>query len=37
VLVVDGGAIVQQGSHDELMQDGDGLYRRLVRRQFAGA
>jgi ATP-binding cassette subfamily B protein len=37
VLVIDGGAIVQQGHHDELMKDEHGLYRRLVRRQFAGA
>ena len=34
VLVLDGGQIVQSGSHDELIK-ADGLYRRLVERQFA--
>ena len=35
VLVIDGGSIVQQGNHDELMKDGDGLYRRLYELQYA--
>jgi ABC transporter fused permease/ATP-binding protein len=34
ILVLDGGRVVQQGTHDELM-DREGLYRQLVRRQFA--
>jgi ATP-binding cassette subfamily B protein len=36
VLVLDGGKVVQAGSHDELVGQ-DGLYRRLVERQFAAA
>jgi ATP-binding cassette subfamily B protein len=36
VVVLDGGKAVQQGTHDELVAV-DGLYRRLVERQFAGA
>jgi ABC-type multidrug transport system fused ATPase/permease subunit len=36
VLVVDGGRIVQSGSHAALMEE-DGLYRRLVERQFVAA
>lgn len=37
ILVVDGGKIVQQGTHDELVEQ-DGIYRRFVveRRQAAG-
>lgn len=35
VLVIDGGRIVQSGSHAELVAK-DGLYRRLVERQFQG-
>ena len=37
IFVVDGGRIVQQGTHDELVEQ-DGLYRRFVveRRQAAG-
>lgn len=34
VLVLNGGKVVQRGSHDELVEV-DGLYRRLVERQFA--
>ena len=34
VLVLDGGRVVEAGSHDELMAHG-GIYRRLVERQFA--
>jgi ABC transporter fused permease/ATP-binding protein len=36
VVVIDGGSIVQAGSHDELMEE-DGLYRRLVERQLTAA
>jgi ABC-type multidrug transport system fused ATPase/permease subunit len=35
IIVLDAGRIVQQGSYDELMQDGDGMFARLVRRQIA--
>ena len=37
IFVVDGGKIVQQGTHDELVKQ-DGIYRRFVveRRQAAG-
>lgn len=35
ILVVDGGWIVEQGTHDELL-DRDGLYRRLWFSQFKG-
>lgn len=34
VLVLNRGCIVQEGSHDQLMADGQGIYRRLVERQF---
>lgn len=34
VLVLDHGRIVQEGTHDELMRDNQGLYRKLVERQF---
>jgi ATP-binding cassette subfamily B protein len=33
VLVLDGGRVVQQGSHAALMAE-EGLYRKLVERQF---
>jgi ATP-binding cassette subfamily B protein len=33
IVVLDGGRIVQQGSHDELMASG-GRYRELCERQF---
>jgi len=36
VLVIDGGAIAQSGTHDELMAR-DGLYKRLVERQLEAA
>jgi ATP-binding cassette subfamily B protein len=35
ILVVDGGRIVEQGSHDELLAQ-DGLYAELYQTQFAG-
>lgn len=35
VVVIDGGRVVQNGSHAVLMGE-DGLYRRLVERQFVG-
>jgi ABC-type multidrug transport system fused ATPase/permease subunit len=34
IVVIDGGLIVQKGTHAQLMADADGLYRRLVTRQF---
>jgi subfamily B ATP-binding cassette protein MsbA len=36
ILVIDGGAVVESGNHDELVER-DGLYARLVRRQFGAA
>jgi ABC transporter fused permease/ATP-binding protein len=36
VVVLDGGQVLESGTHDELM-DGDGLYRRLVRHQLVEA
>lgn len=33
VVVINAGQIAQVGSHDRLMADGEGLYRRLVERQ----
>ena len=36
VLVLDGGKVVQEGTHDELVA-ADGLYRQLVSRQLKGA
>jgi ABC-type multidrug transport system fused ATPase/permease subunit len=35
VVVLDGGAVVQSGSHARLVRE-DGLYRRLVEKQFTG-
>jgi subfamily B ATP-binding cassette protein MsbA len=35
IVVLEGGRIVQQGSHDELYGESDGLYRRLHDLQFA--
>lgn len=35
IVVLDGGRAVQEGTHAELLSQ-DGLYRRLVERQFAG-
>ena len=37
VLVIDNGRIVQAGPHRQLMEEGDGLYRRLVEHQFVEA
>jgi ATP-binding cassette subfamily B protein len=36
ILVFDGGRIVEDGSHDELVQRKDGVYRRLFERQAEG-
>jgi ABC transporter fused permease/ATP-binding protein len=36
VLVLDGGSVIEEGRHDDLVAR-DGLYRRLVERQFATA
>jgi ATP-binding cassette subfamily B protein len=37
VVVIDHGRIVQSGSHETLMQSPDGMYRKLVERQFIQA
>jgi subfamily B ATP-binding cassette protein MsbA len=37
IVVMDGGLIVQKGTHAELLADGQGLYRRLCLRQFGEA
>jgi ABC transporter fused permease/ATP-binding protein len=37
VLVLDGGRVVEQGTHDALVSAPESLYRRLVERQFASA
>jgi len=37
VVVIDGGRVVQQGRHEELLEEAGGLYARLVERQLAGA
>jgi ABC-type multidrug transport system fused ATPase/permease subunit len=34
IVVMDGGLIVQVGTHAQLLSDGDGLYSRLCARQF---
>jgi ABC-type multidrug transport system fused ATPase/permease subunit len=34
IVVMDGGLIVQVGTHSQLLSDPDGLYRRLCARQF---
>ena len=34
IVVMDGGLIVQMGTHAQLMADREGLYRRLCARQF---
>ena len=36
ILVLDNGRIVEQGTHDQLLQVADGLYRNLSGLQFAG-
>ena len=36
ILVLDNGRIVEQGTHDQLLQVTDGLYRNLSELQFAG-
>ena len=36
ILVLDNGRIVEQGTHDQLLQVADGLYRNLSDLQFAG-
>eukprot|EP01100_Stratorugosa_tubuloviscum_P009330 TRINITY_DN3903_c0_g2_i1.p1 TRINITY_DN3903_c0_g2~~TRINITY_DN3903_c0_g2_i1.p1 ORF type:complete len:750 (-),score=277.57 TRINITY_DN3903_c0_g2_i1:66-2315(-) len=35
VIVINGGKIAEQGSHDELITRPDGIYRQLVKRQLA--
>src|SRR5206468_2548730 len=37
ILVIEGGRIVQRGTHDELLQEDDGLYRRLHEARFGSA
>ncbi len=37
VLVIDAGRVAQAGSHDELMEEDEGIYRKLVQRQFMAA
>lgn len=36
IIVIDEGTAVQRGTHDELMSDTDGMYRRLVRAELGG-
>ncbi len=36
IVVMDGGRIVQTGTHHELLDDEEGLYRQLCLRQFGG-
>ncbi len=37
VLVIEEGRLVQEGSHGALMQEAEGLYRKLIERQFVSA
>lgn len=37
VLVIDGGKVVEEGTHSELLQIQDGLYAKLATRQLLGA
>jgi len=36
ILVMDNGKIIEQGTHEQLLQVKDGLYRNLSELQFAG-
>ena len=36
IIVLDKGHVREQGSHEELMQQEDGLYRSLVKLQYEG-
>ena len=35
ILVIDGGRIVQSGTHEELLRQEAGIYRKLVEKQLA--
>ena len=37
ILVMDQGAIVEMGTHDELLKIEDGSYRQLYQAQFTGS
>lgn len=37
IIVINGGTVIEQGSHVELIQHSDGLYSRLVQRQMLAA
>jgi subfamily B ATP-binding cassette protein MsbA len=37
IVVMEGGLIIQMGTHDQLLANRDGLYRRLCARQFGEA
>jgi len=34
IIVINGGTVIEQGRHSELIQNTDGLYARLVQRQM---
>eukprot|EP00747_Dinoflagellata_sp_TGD_P038171 gnl/TRDRNA2_/TRDRNA2_139504_c2_seq2.p1 gnl/TRDRNA2_/TRDRNA2_139504_c2~~gnl/TRDRNA2_/TRDRNA2_139504_c2_seq2.p1 ORF type:complete len:101 (+),score=28.97 gnl/TRDRNA2_/TRDRNA2_139504_c2_seq2:338-640(+) len=36
LLVIDDGRVVEEGTHDKLMQKSDGLYAKLATRQLQG-